>query len=180
MTPVERAAFDAVGMAGRFRHGGVEQMLSWRLRMPRATDLLNEKSRLGAGDVATIDPLATVIDAARLMNERRIGALVVLDHENRLVGMFTERDVMVRVVAEERNPRETRVGDVMTKQVIACRPDTPSDDLRALMREKRIRHVPIVEDGAVIGMVSIGDLNIADVKVMTETISYLEQYMYSA
>lgn len=148
--------------------------------MPRATDLLNEKSRLGAGDVATIDPLATVIDAARLMNERRIGALVVLDHEDRLVGMFTERDVLVRVVAEERNPRETRVGDVMTKQVIACRSDTPSDDLRALMREKRIRHVPVVEDGRVIGMISIGDLNTADVKVMAETINYLEQYMYSA
>lgn len=148
--------------------------------MPRANDILREKTRAGRGQLAAVDPLATVVDAAKTMNERRIGALVVLDHENRLVGMFTERDVLVRVVGQERNPRETRVGDVMTKQVIACSPETPTDDLRALMREKRIRHVPVVENGRVIGMVSIGDLNTADVKVMTETISYLEQYMYSA
>ncbi len=148
--------------------------------MPRANDILNEKSRHSKGELATIDPLATVVDAAKLMNERHIGALVVLDDSGRLVGMFTERDVLTRVVGQERNPRETRVGDVMTKQVIACRPDTPNEELRAIMREKRIRHVPVVEDGRVVGMVSIGDLNTADVRVMTETISYLEQYMYSA
>ena len=148
--------------------------------MPRAIEILNEKSRLGCGDVASTSPMATVVDAAQLMNERRIGSLVVLDHENRLVGMFTERDVLVRVIGEERNPRETRVGDVMTRPVIACAPSTPLDDLRALMRDKRVRHIPIVENGKVLGLISIGDLNVAEVRVMAETINYLEQYMYSA
>lgn len=148
--------------------------------MPRAIDVLNEKTRAGRGDVASTSPMATVVDAAQLMNERRIGSLVVLDHENRLIGMFTERDVLMRVVAEEKNPRETRVGDVMTCPVIACAPSTPVDDLRSLMREKRVRHIPIVENGRVLGLVSIGDLNVAEVRVMAETINYLEQYMYSA
>jgi len=148
--------------------------------MPRACDLIARKSAHDAADLAYARPLTTVIDAAREMNERRVGALAVLDDDGRLVGMFTERDVLTRVVAAGRDPAVTRVGDVMTSPVIACEPSTRLDDLRAVMREKRIRHVPIVDEGRVLGMVSIGDLNTAEARVMTETISYLEQYMYKA
>jgi len=148
--------------------------------MPRATDLLSRKAVEGAADLASARPLTAVVDAAREMNERRVGALVVLDDDGRLVGMFSERDVLTRVVAAGRDTATTRVGDVMTSPVIACEPRTCLDDIRALMRERRIRHMPVVDNGAVIGMVSLGDLNTAEARVMTETISYLEQYMYKA
>lgn len=148
--------------------------------MPRAKDLLNEKLREGRNGVAWTTPLATVTEAAKRMNDWRIGALVVLDDEEHLAGIVTERDVLMRVVAKERNPSATRVGDVMTRAVFTCSLETRLDDLREVMREKRIRHVPIVEDTRVIGMVSIGDLNTIESRIMSETICYLEQYMHAS
>ncbi len=146
--------------------------------MPRAKDLLSRKHQDGQWGAIAATPLTTIVEAACLMNEHRIGGLAVLDQDDRIVGVFTERDMMTRVVARELNPRETRVGDVMTSPVITCAPDAMLECLRELMREKRIRHVPVVEEGRVLGMISIGDLNTAHVQVMSETICYLEQYMY--
>ncbi len=148
--------------------------------MPRVHDLLREKAAEGLLEVVVTRPLEKVVEAARAMNERRIGALPVVDDAGRLVGMFTERDVLTRIVAAGRDPETTRVGDVMTSPVLACEPTTPLDDLRGVMRERRVRHIPVVDDGAVVGMVSIGDLNTIDARVMTETINYLERYMYNA
>jgi len=145
--------------------------------MPIASSLLERKDRDGRA-VATVSPDDTVLDAAKLMNEERIGAVPVLDADRRVVGMFTERDVMTRVVAVEKAPREVLVREVMSSPVIACGPDTTLDEIRHVMLTQRIRHVPVVEDGELLGIVSIGDLNVAQVAVMTETISYLEQYMY--
>lgn len=146
--------------------------------MPRAMDLLSRKDHEGQWGAVTTRQLATVVEAARLMNEHNVGALPVLDPDGKLVGVFSERDVMTRVVAPELDPRQTRVGDVMTSPVIVCPPDTLLEDLRELMRNERIRHVPVVQNERVIGMVSIGDLNTAHVQIMTETICYLEQYMH--
>jgi len=147
--------------------------------MPKAVDILARKSASGRGtDVVTIRSSATVAEAAKLMNEHRIGALGVVDDGEGLVGMFTERDVLTRIVAQERAPSETTVREVMTTPVAACAPETPANEMRCVMREKRIRHLPVVDDGRVIGMVSLGDLNACDAEVMTETISYLEQFMY--
>jgi CBS domain-containing protein len=138
------------------------------------------RERLERGErVVTIGREATAFEAARKMNEHHIGALVVTkDGAGEVVGIFTERDLLKRVVAESRRPEETRVGEVMTEDVIVCTPDTPVDGIRQTMREKHIRHMPVVDErGRVIGMISIGDLNLAETKVLTETISYLEQYM---
>ena len=146
--------------------------------MPRAADLLKEKRTRGGAGVVSVGPEATVLDAAKLMNAHRIGAVLVVDGEERLLGIFTERDVMTRVVARELTPQETRVSAVMTTPVDCCGPRTVIDELRTMMRERRIRHVPVVENGEVLGMVSIGDLNAAEQKVMIETINYLEQYSY--
>lgn len=147
--------------------------------MPRATDLLSRKFHNDQWGAVTTHPLATIVEAARLMNEHHIGGLAVLDRNDRLIGVFTERDMMTRVVAQELNPRDTHVGDVMTHPVITCGPDALLEDLRELMREKSIRHVPVVENDRVLGMVCIGDLNTAHVQIMSETICYLEQYMYT-
>ncbi|MHC4975870.1 MAG: CBS domain-containing protein [Planctomycetota bacterium] len=144
--------------------------------MPTASSILRGKTYLTPP--ITITPESSVLDGARIMNEHRIGALCVVTDRKLLKGMFTERDILTRVVAEGRDPSTTLVRDVMTHPVIACPPETSSDELRKIMRQCRIRHIPIVENNSLLGVVSIGDLNMSQVKVMTETISYLERYMY--
>ncbi len=126
--------------------------------------------------VASLPPTATVLEAAQLMNDRHIGSVLVISR-NELVGIFTERDVMRRIVAEERSPATTTLDEVMTHQVACAAPHTRLDEIRAVMRQKRIRHVPVVDDRRVVGMISIGDLNKADHDGQAETILYLEQYM---
>lgn len=141
--------------------------------MPTVADLLKSKG----SQVFTIDADASVLDAAREMNQRRIGALVVTsDGGRRLAGIFTERDILTRIVAGEKDPKATRMRDVMTADPIVCSPNTDLDQLRAVIREKRIRHIPVVESGQLRGLVSIGDLNQSEVRVLAETIQYLEQY----
>jgi len=145
--------------------------------MGTVRDLVEPRRAEGAG-VVTIGPDASVFDAARLMNEHRIGALVVIDGKGAVIGIFTERDVLQRVVAAGRSPQSTRIKEVMTEDVIVCQPETRCDDVRTLMKSKRIRHVPIVADGGeLIGMVSIGDLNMAEVKDLSDTVGYLSEYM---
>jgi CBS domain-containing protein len=150
--------------------------------MPIASSLLERKAaKRGDGrgpSVATVSPDKTVLEAAKLMNEHRIGATPVLGPDGRIVGMFTERDILTKVVARELAPGEVLVRDVMSSPVIAAGPDATLDELRHVMTTQRIRHIPVVEDGRLLGIISIGDLNVAQVEVMTETITYLEQYMY--
>ena len=126
--------------------------------------------------VASLPPTATVLEAAQLMNDRHIGSVLVISR-NRLVGIFTERDVMRRIVAEERSPATTTLNEVMTRAVACAAPHTRLDEIRAVMRERRIRHVPVVDGRRVVGMISIGDLNKAEHDGQAETIRYLEQYM---
>lgn len=149
--------------------------------MPRVADLLAARKRgnlpEGANEIASVAPDTTVFEAAKRMNEAHVGSLVVLNGKGKILGIFTERDVLRRIVADSKDPKKTPVGDVMTKRVHTAPPETPLADLRTLMREKRIRHVPIVADGKLVGMISIGDLNAAEAKTLVETITYLEQYM---
>ncbi len=128
------------------------------------------------GAIASLPPQATVLEAAQLMNDRHIGSVLVTEG-NQLVGIFTERDVLRRVVAEQRDPATTAVADVMTSPVACAAPHTTLDEIRTVMRDKRIRHVPVVNGGAVLGMISLGDLNKAEHDGQVETIRYLEQYM---
>ncbi len=132
---------------------------------------------LKGGSVAALGPEATVLEAAALMNERGIGSVVVIDDKKRLAGIFTERDVLRRVVAEKRDPTTTKLADVMTSPVACAAPHTTLDEIRNVMRERRIRHLPVADRKRVVGMVSIGDLNKAEHDVQVQTIHYLEQYM---
>src|SRR5262245_14160061 len=109
--------------------------------------------------VWTIGPEATVLQGALLMNEHKIGSLVVID-QGRIVGMFTERDVLRRIVADQRDAASTRVQDIMTTEVVCGTMDTPIDEARTAMKTRRIRHLPIAgDDGELLGLISIGDLN---------------------
>ena len=98
----------------------------------------------------------TVVAAARLMKEHRIGAILVIQ-EGRLAGIFTERDALFRVIAEGRNPAKTRVGEVMTANPRTIGPDRPFGHALHLMYEGGFRHVPVVDNGRPVGVVSARD-----------------------
>ena len=129
------------------------------------------------GQVVTIGVADTALMAATLMNERAIGGLVVLDGGH-VVGMFTERDILRRVVAMRRDPATTPVREVMTSPVAYCRRETTLDECRAVMTEKRIRHLPVVDEKGVCGIVTIGDLMARDVTDQQATIQYLNEYIF--
>jgi CBS domain-containing protein len=100
-----------------------------------------------------------VLDAALLMNEHKIGSLLVMDG-GQLVGIITERDLLQRIIAQRRDPAGTSVRDVMTVELVCCRTNTELDEARGVMKNRRIRHLPVVdEERRLLGLVSIGDLN---------------------
>ena len=115
--------------------------------------VLDEKGR----HVHTIAPEATVADAVAQMTREGIGALLVC-HDDRPVGIFTERDVLRRVVDSGRDPRSTRVSDVMTRELVVVRPATTISETMAIVTEKRCRHLPVLDGDDLVGLVSIGDL----------------------
>jgi CBS domain-containing protein len=141
--------------------------------MPNAQSILEKKG----ADVATVDRKTTVLDAAKTMNQRRIGAVVVTDGD-RVVGIFTERDILNRIVAAGKDPKITRVEEVMTSPMACCRRDTPLADCKAVMSQKRIRHLPVVEAGKLYGMISSGDILAGEVVDQQATIEYLHEYLY--
>jgi CBS domain-containing protein len=142
--------------------------------MATVNDLLKEKGSL----VHSVPHTSTVLEATQLMNQHSIGALVVRD-QDRLVGIFTERDVLRRVVAESRAPAAVRVEEVMTTEVACCTPETSLDEVRGVMKRQRVRHLPVLaEDGQLLGLISIGDLNAYQASDQESTIHYLHEYLY--
>ncbi|MEM6458789.1 MAG: CBS domain-containing protein [Planctomycetota bacterium] len=142
--------------------------------MPKVCTIL---SRKGAA-VWSVRPEASVLDAARLMNRHQVGALLVLDGR-RLVGIFTERDVLRRIVAERLDAAATPVGRVMTRDPVTCHPETELDAARDTFMRRRVRHLPVVgDDGELAGMISIGDLNAFDLTGQELKIAALEEVIY--
>lgn len=142
--------------------------------MPSIANLLSNKSP----KVHTTSPGATVLDAIEKMNEHGIGALVVTEGE-RVVGMFTERDVLRRVVSSGRSPNEILVAEVMTGEVVCCAPKEDLDEVRTVMKNRRIRHLPVCDsDGGLLGLISMGDLNAYDASNQEATIHFLNDYIY--
>ena len=141
--------------------------------MPKVRDILKAKGTA----VITIHHEATVLDAALLMNERRIGALVVMDGDL-IAGVFSERDLMTRVIVPRKEPAATMVRDVMTRQVRVCSVDSPLEECRAAMTHHKIRHLPAVDgEGKLAGLISIGDIVAREIAAQEETIRFLHDYM---
>jgi CBS domain-containing protein len=137
-------------------------------------DILVEKGP----HMVTISPQATVHTAVILMNDHKIGSLLVLE-ERRLIGILTERDILLHVVVEERNARTLRVEDAMTRDVVCCRPHTSLEEARGVMKNRRVRHLPVVAaEGEVVGVISIGDLNAHQVTHQEQTIYLMEEYIH--
>lgn len=143
--------------------------------MPTVHDVLASK---GSSGVYTIAPEASVLDAVEKMNELKIGGLIVME-DGQVLGIFTERDVLSRVIGEMRRPATTPLSEVMTKNVVCVEPDTDLDEVSELMRNRRIRHVPVCDgERNLIGMISIGDVNAYHASNREATLHYLNEYIY--
>lgn len=139
---------------------------------------VNEILQLKAQSLLSLSPSATVLDALRLMAEKDIGAVVVLDGE-RLAGIFSERDYARKVVLQGKSSREMPISEIMTHKVVCVRPEQSVEDCMALMTDKRIRHLPVLEDKKVIGVISIGDVVKAVISEQRFVIEQLEHYIHS-
>jgi CBS domain-containing protein len=142
--------------------------------MALVRDILDKKGR----QVWTIGPDATVLQAALVMNEHTIGALVVTDG-GRIVGMFSERDILRRVIGEHRDPDQTRVAEVMTTEVVCCTSQTSLEEAGGAIKNRRVRHLPVVDDeNRLLGLISIGDLNAYRQADQEQTIFLMSEYLY--
>lgn len=135
--------------------------------------LLREKDR----SLCSIDPSATVYAAIELMASKNIGALPVLDG-GKLVGMLTERDYTRKVILQGRSSRNTPVAEIMTREPRVVQSEDSVGDCMRLMTEERVRHLPVVEGGALVGILSIGDLVKWIISSQTATIDQLTKYIY--
>jgi CBS domain-containing protein len=128
--------------------------------------------------LVSVSPNATVLDALKVMADLEIGALVVLESD-RLVGIFSERDYARKVVLHGKASKDTPVHEVMTSKVVCVGPEQTMDHCMALMTDKRVRHLPVLKDKHVIGVISIGDVVKEVISEQQFTIEQLEQYIHS-
>jgi CBS domain-containing protein len=126
--------------------------------------------------VHTISPTASVFDALKLMADKGIGALVVTEGEQ-VVGIITERDYARKVILMARSSKETPVHDVMTSSVMSVRSDSTSEECMVLMTENRVRHLPVMDNGKLVGLISIGDLVKDIISEQKFIIEQLEHYI---
>ena len=126
--------------------------------------------------VWSVSPGATVFDAIQLMADKNVGALVVLEVD-RLAGVFSERDYTRKVILQGKSSKQTAVGEILTPNVITASPSDSVTHCLRKMTECRVRHLPVVEDGKVVGIVSIGDLVKWVISAQTATIDHLEGYI---
>jgi CBS domain-containing protein len=140
--------------------------------MHTAKDILRDKGRT----VLSVSPTDTVLAALGVMAEHDIGAVLVMDAE-KLVGVFSERDYARKVVLAGRSSKDSPVKDVMTAHVVCVSPERSVDECMALMTNKRLRHLPVLEHKRVVGIVSIGDLVKATIDDQQFTITQLQSYI---
>lgn len=127
-------------------------------------------------EVYWVEPGTTVLEALTLMAEKNVGALIVLELDQ-LVGIFSERDYARKIVLEGKSSRDTPVREVMTTQVICVAPQRSAGECMALMTEKRVRHLPVLENGSLVGVISIGDVVRAVVEEQRFQIEQLENFI---
>jgi len=126
----------------------------------------------------SISPTASVLDALRQMAEKEVGALVVLDGE-KLVGIFSERDYARKIILFGKSSHDTAVSEIMTTSVVCVSPTQSADECMALMTGRRVRHLPVLSEDKVVGVISIGDVVKEMIDDQRRTIEQLEQYIKS-
>lgn len=141
--------------------------------MKTVRDILRQKG----SEVYTVSPRESVFEAIKRLADLGVGSLVVVD-QGRPVGLFSERDYTCKVALEGKSSRETPVGEVMSQELLVVHPDTSTNECMALMTEKRVRHLPVVEEGRLVGLVSIGDIVKDIIDQQQFVIEQLERYIY--
>jgi CBS domain-containing protein len=124
----------------------------------------------------SVAPQTTVFDAIKLMAAKNIGALLVMSG-SKLTGVFTERDYARKVALEGKTSKETQVWEIMPKEIVSVTLDDSVEDCMKLMTEKRVRHLPVLEGGYIVGIISIGDLVNWIISTQNATIEQMEQYI---
>ena len=132
----------------------------------------------GKSDIYSVEPGDTVYKALRLMADKNIGAVLVRSNQ-KLEGIFSERDYARKVILLGKMSKETPVSEIMTTRVISVEPDWTAEQCMALMTDKRIRHLPVIDQGQLVGVVSIGDVVRAVVDEQQFTIDVLQRYITS-
>lgn len=139
-------------------------------------DSLSEVLAEKGSNVYRVEPDTGVAEAVALMNLKKIGALLVMRDEH-VLGMFTERDVLTRIIGAGRDPKATRIGEVMTVDLLVVHPSTTVEEAMRIVTERRTRHLPVMEGEQLKGMVSIGDLTRWLVRVDESYIDNLLSYI---
>ena len=141
--------------------------------MKSAAQILKSKPQQA---VETVTPSTSVFDALKRMAEKNIGALLVMEDE-KIAGIFTERDYARKIILMGRSSKETLVRDIMSSPVMCVRPDQSNEECMALMTDNRMRHLPVVDNGKLIGLISIGDLVKDIISEQKFIIDQLEHYI---
>jgi CBS domain-containing protein len=143
--------------------------------MQRVRDLLKNKTK----EVWSISPGSTVFEALKIMGEKEIGALMVMDEKDKVVGIITERDYARKVILQGKTSRETLVSEIMTpsEKMYTVAPDTSVEDCMVLITGKRIRHVPVFDGDNYVGLISIGDVVKSTISEKDTLIEHLSNYI---
>ena len=138
----------------------------------KVSDILKSKT----SNIFSVSGQSSVYDAIKVMGEKNIGALLIMEEE-KLTGILSERDYARKVVLQGKASRETKVAEIMTTNVFTVTPDDTIEKCMAIMTDKHIRHLPVVENEKVLGMVSIGDVVNGIIASQKETIAHLQSYI---
>lgn len=129
-------------------------------------------------DLLTVRAHMSVQEACKLMRRHAVGCLVVTGADGKVEGIFTERDVVNRLVAEDKDASDTQVGEVMTRDVIVVEPNRSLDEIEAIMKQNRVRHLPVAGKEALLGLISIGDVLAYHAAVNRQMVHHLTEYIY--
>ena len=157
-----------IAETSKFRVDSAVDVLSGKLK-----DILAQKEK----GVIQVDSDCIVVEAARKMRDNKVGALMVLEN-GELVGIFTERDLMSRVVAERLDPEKVKVSAAMTSSIATVPLETPIREAANLMSQNRIRHLPVLQDGKLCGVISAGDIFAWKLREQELTLHQLEDYFF--
>lgn len=141
--------------------------------MTTVKQMLDEKGY----DYFTVNPDATVFEALQIMADKNVGALMVIDDEGKFTGMFSERDYARKIILAGKSSKESFVKELMTTELYTIKPDATVLDCMAVMSDRHIRHIPVLDQNKIIGIISIGDVVNTIIHEQKATINDLEKYI---